>query len=107
MSKLKLSELSDAPPEGSGKQIQFKHLYTEIDYVLALFQVEGKFYCLTDQCRCCGGSLGKGFLRGFFAFCILEECGWNIKKGFCKFNHSDTTPRYKVAVDPDGLYIDI
>jgi hypothetical protein len=51
--------------------------------------------------------LGKGLLRGFFAFCILEECGWNIKKGFCKFNHSDTTPRYKVAVDPDGLYIDI
>ena len=107
MSRLKISEIEDAPQEGTGKQIHFKHEYTEIDYVLALFLVEGKFYCITDQCRCCGGSLGKGFLRGFFAFCILEECGWNIKKGFCKFNHSDTTPRYKVAVDPDGLYIDI
>ena len=39
MSKLKISELSDVPPEGTGKQINFKHKYTEIDYVLALFQV--------------------------------------------------------------------
>ena len=38
MSKLKISELSDVPLEGTGKQINFKHQYTEIDYVLALFQ---------------------------------------------------------------------
>ena len=107
MSKLKISELSDVPPEGTGKQINFKHQYTEIDYVLGLFQVKGMFYCITDQCRCCEGSLGKGVLRGMFAFCNKDECGWNIKKGYCKINHSDTTPRYKVAIDPDGLYIEI
>ena len=107
MSRLKISEISDAPPEGTGKQIHFKPDYTEYEYVLALFQGEGKFYCLTDQCRCCEGSLGKGVLRGMFAFCNQDECGWNIKKGYCKFNHSDTTPRYKVAIDPDGLYIEI
>lgn len=107
MSKLKISDFSDAPPEGTGKQIHFKHLYTEMDYVLALFQVEGKFYCLTDQCRCCEGSLGKGELNGMFVFCNKEECGWNIKKGFCKFNRSDITPTYKVAIEEDGLYIEI
>ena len=53
MSRLKISEISDAPQEGTGKQIHFKHDYTEIDYVLALFQVEGKFYCLTDLCLTC------------------------------------------------------
>jgi nitrite reductase/ring-hydroxylating ferredoxin subunit len=107
MSKLKISDFSSAPPEGTGKQIHFKHLYTEMDYVLALFQVEGKFYCLTDQCRCCEGSLGKGELKGMFAFCNKEECGWNIKKGNCKFNRSDITPTYKVAIEEDGLYIEI
>ena len=79
----------------------------EISYVLGLFQVDGKFYCLTDQCRCCEGSLGLGVLKGMFAFCCKEECGWNIKKGYCKFNRSDTTPTYKVAVEEDGLYIEI
>ncbi len=107
MSRLKFLEMGDAPQEGTGKQIHFKHEYTQIEYDLALFQVEGKFYCITDLCLTCGGSLGKGALRGFFAFCSNEECGWNIKKGFCKFNHSQTTPRYKVAVDSDGLYIEI
>ncbi len=107
MSRLKLSEISDVPPEGKGKQIHFEHEFTEIKYVLGLFQVEGKFYCITDQCRCCEGSLGKGVLKGLFAYCNKEECGWNIKKGFCKFNRSDTTPTYKVVVEEDGLYIEI
>ena len=107
MSRLKISEISDAPQEGTGKQIRFKHEYTQIEYDLALFQVEGKFYCITDLCLTGGGCLGKGILRGFFAFCSNEECGWNIKKGFCKFNRSETTPRYKVVVDSDGLYIEI
>ena len=93
MSRLKISEMGDAPQEGTGKQIHFKHEYTQIEYDLALFQVEGKFYCITDLCLTCGGSLGKGALRGFFAFCSNDR--------------SQTTPRYKVAVDSDGLYIEI
>jgi nitrite reductase/ring-hydroxylating ferredoxin subunit len=107
MSKLKISELSDVPSEGAGKQIHFKHDYTEIDYVLALFQVEGKFYCITDQCRCCSGSLGQGVLKDMFVFCHKDACGWNIRKGHCKFNRSDITPTYKIAVEEDGLYIEI
>ena len=107
MSKLKVSDHSDAPMEGRGKQINFKHDYTEIDYVLALFQVEGKFYCMTDQCRCCSGSLGLGVLEGMFAFCHKDACGWNIRKGYCKFNRSDITPTYKVSVEKDGLFIEI
>jgi nitrite reductase/ring-hydroxylating ferredoxin subunit len=107
MSRLKISELSDAPLEGNGKQIHFKHDYTEIDYVLALFKVEGKFYCMTDQCRCCSGSLGQGVLKGIFVFCHKDACGWNVRKGYCKFNRSDITPTYKVAVEEDGLFIEI
>ena len=107
MARLKISEISEAPPEGTGRQLKFKHLYTEIPYVLGLFQFEGKFYCITDQCRCCDGSLGKGTLKGIFVFCSKDECGWNVRKGYCKFNRSDTTPTYKVAIEEDGLYIDI
>jgi hypothetical protein len=107
MARLKISEISEAPPEGTGRQLKFKHLYTEIPYVLGLFQLESKFYCITDQCRCCDGSLGKGTLKGIFVFCSRDECGWNVRKGYCKFNRSDTTPTYKVAIEEDGLYIDI
>ena len=42
MSTVKISEISDAPEEGKGRQIHLRHPYTEIDYILGLFQVEGK-----------------------------------------------------------------
>ncbi len=107
MSQVKISELADAPEEGKGKQLHVDHPYTEIKYVLGLFKVEGKYYCIADQCKSCEGSLGLGPLRGMFAFCNKEECGWNIKKGYCKWNKSDSTPIYKVATLDDGLYIEI
>ena len=47
MSKVKILELSQAPEEGTGKQINLEHPYTEIKYILAFFNVEGKFYCMT------------------------------------------------------------
>ena len=107
MSKVKILELSQAPEEGTGKQINLEHPYTEIKYILAFFNVEGKFYCMTDQCKSCEGSLAKGVLRGMFAFCNKEECGWNIRKGYCKWNHSETTTIYKVSTQDDGFHIEI
>ncbi|MEK9629312.1 MAG: hypothetical protein VW455_09865 [Nitrospinota bacterium] len=107
MSKVKILELDEAPEEGRGMQIHLEHPYTEIKYVLGFFNAEGKYYCIADQCKSCEGSLGKGVLRGMFAFCNKEECAWNIKKGFCKWNRSDSTPIYKVATEEDGFYIEI
>ena len=107
MSNVKILELDEAPKEGNGKQINLEHPYTEWKYVLAFFNVEGKFYCISDKCKSCEGSLSKGVLKGMFAFCSREECGWNIRKGYCKWNHSDATPVYKVSTHDDGFYIEI
>ena len=108
MSKVKISEINDAPLEGSGKQINLTHPLTEMKYVLAIFYVDGKYYVLTDACRMCGGSLGRlPDLRGMFAACDQEQCLWNIRRGSCKFDRSSVTPTYRVAVMEDGLYIEI
>jgi len=108
MSKVKISEINDAPSEGSGKQINLTHPLTEMKYVLAIFCVEEKYYAMTDECRMCGGSLGRlPDLRGIFAACSKEECLWNIRRGSCKFDRSSVTPTYRVSVMEDGLYIEI
>ena len=108
MSKVKILEIKDAPLEGSGKQINLTHPFTEIKYCLAIFCIEKKYYVLTDECRVCGGSLSQvPDLRGIFAACSKEECLWNVKRGICKFDHSSVTPTYKVSVIEDGLYIEI
>ena len=108
MSKVKISELKDAPSEGSGKQINLIHPFTETKYVLAMFCVGEKYYVLTDECRMCGGSLSRTpDIRGMFAACSNEECLWNIRRGSCKFDRSSVTTTYRVSVMEDGLYIEI
>ena len=44
MSKVKISEIEDAPAEGSGRQINLTHPYTEMKYCLAIFHFEGKYF---------------------------------------------------------------
>ena len=108
MSKVKILEINDAPLEGSGKQINLTHPLTEMRYVLAIFCVEEKYYAMTDECRMCGGSLGRlPDLRGMFAACSRDQCLWNIRRGSCKFDRSSVTPTYRVSVIEDGLYIEI
>ena len=108
MSKVKILESEGAPEEGSGRQINLTHPYTELKYCLAIFRVESKFYVLTDECKVCGGSLSRvPDVRGKFAACGKEECLWNIKRGNCKFDHSSVTTTYRVSVEDDGLYIQI
>jgi nitrite reductase/ring-hydroxylating ferredoxin subunit len=107
MSKVKLVELSDTPEEGTGKHIVLEHPFTEMEYILGLFKVEGKFYVIKGVCVICEGSLGGGELNGLIVTCSRRECLWNIRKGYCKFDRSRVMPTYKVAVEEDGLYIEI
>ncbi len=107
MSLVKISELSDAPEEGVGKRISFEHPLTFYKYDIALFKTNGKFFAMTDQCRKCGASLGRGVLKGKYAACANEECLWNLKTGICKFDRTMSTPVYKVTEQDDGIYINI
>jgi nitrite reductase/ring-hydroxylating ferredoxin subunit len=107
MSLIKISELSDAPDAETGKTIHLEHPWTLIEYDLALFKADEIFYVLVDKCAKCGGSLGRGKLQGLFAVCTNQECLWNIKKGYCKFDRSCVLPTYKVVEQEDGLFINI
>ena len=42
MSNVKILELDEVPEEGTGRQIDLEHPYTEWKYVLAFYNVEGK-----------------------------------------------------------------
>ena len=108
MSTVKILEIEDIPEEGSGRQINLTHPWTETKYCLAIFRTDEKYYVLTDECRVCGGSLGRvPDVRGIFVACAKEECLWNIKRGTCKFDRSLVATTYRVTVMEDGLYIEI
>ncbi|PIQ96768.1 MAG: hypothetical protein COV67_07780 [Nitrospinae bacterium CG11_big_fil_rev_8_21_14_0_20_56_8] len=107
MSQIKIAELNEAPPEGESRRLFLEHPFTHFKYQLALIRQEGILYCLTDLCPKCGGSFGRGKVAGKYAICHNLECAWSLKKGICKFDHSQTIPVYKVTPAADGIYIEI
>jgi nitrite reductase/ring-hydroxylating ferredoxin subunit len=107
MSEVKVLEMSEAPEENSGKVVEFVHPYTSFPYILGVFHVKDRYFAITDECRACGNSLGKGKLNGMNVSCIMEEHPWNVKTGICRFNRTLVTPTYRVRIKEDGLYIEI
>jgi len=107
MSDVKVLEMSEAPEEGSGMLVEFNHPYTSFPYSLGIFHVKDRYFAITDECKACGNSLGKGKLNGMYVSCIMEEHPWNVKTGICKFNRTLVTPTYRVTVKEDGIYIEI
>ncbi len=107
MSLEKLLDLDDIPKDGASKCIQYRHPYTEIDYVLGVFHIKDKYYVVADECKKCGCSLANGTLTGLIAKCAREEHPWNIKTGLFKFDRAMGLATYRSKLQDDGLYIEI
>ncbi len=54
---------------------------------LALFNVQGTFHALADDCPHRGGPLGAGWFEGCTVHCPLHGWGFNVVTGAC-----DTRP---------------
>jgi nitrite reductase/ring-hydroxylating ferredoxin subunit len=105
MAEVKIADLSDAPEEGTGKVIEFEHPLTGYEYGIALFQVKGKFYSITNECKRCSGQLGIGKMNGLYVICPRDDTPWNVRNGLCKFNKSLSMSTYKVQIKDGGLVI--
>lgn len=49
----------------------------------ALWNVDGQFYCIDDQCPHRGGPLGSGGLKDGEVFCPLHGWGFDVRTGAC------------------------
>jgi len=48
---------------------------------LALFNIEGKFYAINDECTHAGGSLSEGFIEGNAVACPWHDAKFDITTG--------------------------
>ncbi len=51
------------------------------DFVLAVFNVDGEFYVIDDQCTHGPGSLSEGYIEGDVVECNFHNGQFNIKTG--------------------------
>jgi NAD(P)H-dependent nitrite reductase small subunit len=86
-----VAEVSSLPP-GSGRTVHVK------GREFALYNLDGEFYAIDDQCPHVGGPLGAGFCEDGQVFCPLHGWAFDLKTGACKNNPGRPVKTYSTRI---------
>jgi nitrite reductase (NADH) small subunit len=81
--------------------------YVAGDRIVALFNVEGKFYALDGICPHQGGPLGKGFLDGCIVTCPWHGFQFDVTTGQHQTSKSLVHPSFPVKVEDGGVWVEV
>lgn len=84
---------------GSGKTVDIK------GKPVAVFNVDGNFYAISDTCLHRGGPLGEGELEGKIVTCPWHGWRYDVTTGVNELNPSVVVERYPVKVEGDDLLV--
>jgi nitrite reductase/ring-hydroxylating ferredoxin subunit len=71
---------------------------------LALFNVDGKFYALSNVCAHVGGPLGEGTLQGTTVTCPWHAWQFDVTNGRC-LDRNKEVPCFPTAVENDWVVV--
>jgi nitrite reductase/ring-hydroxylating ferredoxin subunit len=75
---------------------------------IALFNLEGEFHALADDCTHEGGPLSEGEIRGADVECPWHGARFDIKSGKATLDPAaDDVARYNVRISGDNVEIEI
>lgn len=95
-----VAAVSDVPP-GTAKEVMAD------DQVLALFNVEGRFYALDGVCPHAGGPLGEGELRGTTITCPWHGWQFDVTTGENCLNRRMTHKTFPVKVEGNDVVVEL
>jgi nitrite reductase/ring-hydroxylating ferredoxin subunit len=81
--------------------------YVADDRVVAIFNVEGKFYALDGVCPHQGGPLGKGSLAGCVVTCPWHGFQFDVTTGQHQTSRSLVQPTFPVKTEDGGVWVDL
>jgi nitrite reductase (NADH) small subunit len=73
--------------------------------VIALFNVDGKFYATDNVCLHRGGPLGQGPLEGETVTCPWHGWQYNVTTGEAVFNDQVKVQTFEVKVEGDDIVV--
>jgi nitrite reductase/ring-hydroxylating ferredoxin subunit len=88
---ISVAEVDSLPP-GKGRTV---HVHGR---EFALWNLEGQFYCIDDQCPHRGGPLGAGTMQDGEVFCPLHGWGFNVRTGVCSSRPDRPVKTYPTRV---------
>ena len=74
---------------------------------LALFNVDGAFYALDNDCSHRGGPLGEGDLDGKVVVCPWHAWRWDVTTGSNANNPALKMACYPVSVDGGRVFVEL
>ena len=75
---------------------------------IALFNIEGEYYCIADVCSHDDGPLAEGECNGYEIECPRHGARFDVRDGkVLSFPAIRDIPIYPVSVDGDAVQIDI
>jgi len=72
---------------------------------VAIFNVDGIFHVLSNECGHQGGPLGEGKLEGFSVVCPWHQWKFDVTTGNCLSVGGSSVRKYEVAAAGDDLFV--
>jgi cell fate regulator YaaT (PSP1 superfamily)/nitrite reductase/ring-hydroxylating ferredoxin subunit len=74
---------------------------------VALFNVDGVYHVLSNECGHQGGPLGEGKLEGFSVVCPWHQWKFDVTTGNCLSVGGSSVRKYEVAAAGDDLFVKV
>lgn len=100
MGFVKVAEAADIK-EGEGKPINAH------GHDIALFNVDGKFYAVQNNCPHRQGPLGEGMLDGDVVTCPWHGWRFNVQTGKCSNVPTVSIKTYEVKIEAGDIYVNV
>jgi nitrite reductase (NADH) small subunit len=95
---IRIAAVDDCPP-GEARE------YVVQDRIIALFQVDGRFYALDGICPHQGGPLGRGTVCGGIVTCPWHGWQFDVVTGQHQANRSLQQPGFPVKVEGQDIFV--
>jgi len=91
---------------GTGDLKPGENKVVDVDGILvALFNVDGEFFAISNTCPHRGGPLGEGFLEGDVVTCPWHGWRFNVKTGVSPVMPAAKVSCYKVKIEGNDVFV--
>ena len=98
---MKIAETKDVPPgRGAAFEVEGRRI--------ALFNVDGRFYAISDLCPHNEGPLSEGKVEGFAVVCPWHGARFDLRTGaVLEHSAAESVKSYRLTVENDNIMVEI
>src|SRR6266540_459026 len=89
----------------AGMMVSFVRVVVVLGHPVALFNVDGRFYALSNVCLHRGGPVGEGELDGPVVTCPVHGWEYDVRTGANTINPAARLRTFEVRIEGDDVLV--